>query len=96
MSPSDFICWNTGRLYTEHGQRMVAFWFDDRILFADFDRGISGEFTPTIPKQFAFKPSIIMSMYDHNKYRESWESREFKALVSKNYFDDLKFDLVRL
>ena len=33
---------NTGRLYTEAGQRIAYKTFDAGVLFADYDRGVSG------------------------------------------------------
>lgn len=36
--------WNTGRLYTEHGQRMGAYWDGTHIHYVDVDRMITGSF----------------------------------------------------
>lgn len=38
------ITWNTGSLYTAHGQRMAAKQVGDMIYFVDADRNIDGKF----------------------------------------------------
>jgi hypothetical protein len=64
------IQFNTGRWYTEHGQRIVAVKHDSIIYFHDIDRGINGQFDaaddvfgPVELSQF-----VVMSRYDHNSY----------------------------
>jgi len=36
------VYWNTGARYTEHGQRMGAYWDGKHIHYVDVDRGLSG------------------------------------------------------
>lgn len=36
------VYWNTGARYTEHGQRMGAYWDGTYIHYVDVDRGLSG------------------------------------------------------
>lgn len=58
------IKFNTGRLYTEKGQRIVATLHDDGVVtFLDHDRSVDGEFKLCGD---AFTQSNVMHAYDHN------------------------------
>lgn len=78
------IQFNTGRHYTESGQRIVAVKDNGVIFFNDIDRGIDGMFDasddtfgPVELSQF-----VIMSRYDNNNYTWPKMSKEIEqALV---------------
>ena len=73
------IAWNTGRNYTQHGQRMAATILPNGdIYFSDYDRMISGH----IPSEYAvsFLPSAITSAYDRNNYVNGYP----RTLISTN------------
>lgn len=61
--------WNTGRLYTEDGQRIVAETVEGGIIFHDIDRCIDG-FVPTVmsPRDTYEMREIVMFNYDHTQY----------------------------
>lgn len=67
---------NTGRLYSTHGQRIVAVQHaDGSITFLDIDRGIAGDLTGIVP----FDQKNIMDRYDGKEYRQtSWQHRTYK------------------
>lgn len=75
-----FIAWNTGRHYTEHGQRMAARIVGDVVLFADVDRCIHGAFkdgeaekiisAAAAGGRYGFQ-SAVMAAYDAGAY--AWE-----------------------
>jgi hypothetical protein len=57
----DTLFFNTGRLYTEHGQRIGAKQLEDKtIVFTDIDRGIDA----VITAQIKFTPREILKAYD--------------------------------
>jgi len=67
------IHFNTGRLYTEHGQRITATLHNDkRVTFYDHDRHVYGEITPipNIPRS-KFNASFVMEKYDSMSYTNS-------------------------
>ena len=58
------ITFNTGRTYTEHGQRIAAQRLDSgHIVMLDIDRGIDY----VLPTSTEFSPRGVMSAYDHNR-----------------------------
>ncbi len=59
-----FLSFNTGRLYTIHGQRIVAATDGVRIVFRDIDRMIGG----VLPASAGFTPQEIMRSYDRGAY----------------------------
>jgi hypothetical protein len=64
--PRQIHCWNTGRPYCEHGQRMAACRIDgQRIAFVDIDRGISGIVADDPGK---FIATTVMAKYDGGDY----------------------------
>ena len=71
------IKFNTGREYTEHGQRITATLQENGdILFVDVDRHIKGlisapGFTRDEVAQFFFNQSEIMRAYDKNEYTDA-------------------------
>lgn len=63
------IQFNTGRAYTEHGQRIVALIADGHLYFNDIDRGIDGMYQiQDWDEWFKLTPEQVMSIYDHNLY----------------------------
>ena len=72
--------WNTGRLYTKHGQLIVAQVQDDRtVLFADLSRNIDGRITAEHIRYNL--RDHVMFCYDHNDYRPDKESHSFYGRV---------------
>lgn len=75
--------WNTGRLYTTHGQRMTALVLEDgSVLFKDKDRMIDGVITKARP-DFAVGEGglqwFVDDAYLHGHYQHSnlvWEHKE--------------------
>lgn len=71
------IQFNTGREYTEHGQRITATLQENgAIYFVDVDRHIKGliefpGFTREEVAQFFFNQSAIMAAYDKNEYTDA-------------------------
>ena len=67
------IHFNTGRLYTEAGQRITATLHDDNVVtFMDHSRGVDGEFKLCGRR---FDESIVMNAYDHNISKGTLRSR---------------------
>lgn len=72
----EFVRWNTGRKYTEHGQRMAAVLVDGYYYFSDIDRNIDGRFAcPYLddePTDTAYRllQSTVMEAYDGGSYEE--------------------------
>ena len=67
------VKWNTGRNYSENGQRIVAWQDGETIFFQDIDRGIGGKFAhPPIDSEDFFSEgylkTIVMLRYDNNSY----------------------------
>jgi hypothetical protein len=64
------IQFNTKRLYTEHGQRIVASLHEDGVVtFQDIDRCITGEFP--LPQYASFNQVEVMHWYDSGQYTGS-------------------------
>jgi hypothetical protein len=62
------ITWNTGRMYSKHGQRMAAVQLDhNRIYFLDLDRNIDG---CLITSNQRWDQATVMAAYDHHLYTE--------------------------
>jgi hypothetical protein len=58
------LTFNTGRGYTEHGQRIAATKLDDgRVLFVDVDRGI--DYVSAEPIELT--SSAVMAAYDYGR-----------------------------
>lgn len=87
LSTMNTIKFNTGREYTEHGQRIVARLLDDGdIVFLDIDRGIDGVIRANgISKEdieeLYFNRVTIMDCYDNGNYNQgnAYASREVLA-----------------
>lgn len=60
--------WNTGRLYSEDGQKIIAIQVNDengnRVLFFDLTRKVEGR----ISDPFDFRRARIMTVYDRTEY----------------------------
>ena len=56
--------WNTKRLYTEHGQRMGAFWDGTYIHYVDVDRGCNGSFRCSNVDSEYFLKEYVQVVYD--------------------------------
>lgn len=72
--------WNTGRLYTAEGQRIVAEVTPSGVNFCDMSRGIYG--TVTLPaystlSDTASVRSHVMGRYDRNEYKGGEEAYNF-------------------
>jgi hypothetical protein len=70
--------WNTGRLYTAEGQRIVAEVTATGVHFYDMSRGVGG--TVALPTYSTLSDTYsvrqhVMSAYDHNHYSSTEESR---------------------
>lgn len=60
MLPSKIEVWNTGNLYSEHGQRIGAVLYEDGdILFVDIDRGIEGVLPPEFMARYSLKERVM-------------------------------------
>jgi len=59
----------TGRQYTDKGQRIAYTWDNDNIYFADVDRGIDGVFPNTLNEEHV-KSSWVLYLYDRNGDRD--------------------------
>lgn len=73
------IQWNTGRLYTEEGQRIIAETVENGIIFHDLDRYIDG-FIPTVrcpTDKFELK-EMVMFNYDHTQYGYHPDARKLQ------------------
>lgn len=64
------VVWNTGRLYSEQGQRMAAVRLPDgRVMFSDYDRYIDGVTNaPCTNTDANDVRAFAMSEYDHGRY----------------------------
>lgn len=65
------IQFNTGRGYSENGQRIVAVKHEGRIYFQDHDRHIDGSFDAADDELFGpveLNQVVVMSRYDHGNY----------------------------
>jgi hypothetical protein len=83
------IAFNTGRQYTQEGQRIIAKVLELQIVgdvptyrfaFADLDRGIYGR-AICFGK---FDQAGIMFAYDHGKYEGTWSDADF-ADAARDY-----------
>lgn len=80
------LTFNTGRLYTEHGQRIRAASDGETIYFDDKDRMIDGVYPAFVAE---FTPRAIMMAYDSGAYvhwpniRDCAEIDELKAAVAE-------------
>jgi hypothetical protein len=64
------ISFNTGRLYSQNGQQVVAAMNDDGVCyFYDRSRMIDGWITRRLPR---LTPEAVMLNYDANNYAMSW------------------------
>lgn len=71
--------WNTGRSYTNEGQRIIAETVEGGIIFLDMDRHIDG-FIPTVrppTDNFELK-EIVMFNYDHTQYGYHEDARKLE------------------
>lgn len=67
------ICFNTGRPYSDQGQRITATLHDDGVVtFYDHDRMVDGEFT--LRQYLPFDKEEVMNMYDHYQTRNTTRS----------------------
>lgn len=68
LSPDRVKTWNTGRQYSEHGQRMAATSYKGSTVFVDFDRHIDGVIKYHCGPYNAFIREYVMTAYDKNQY----------------------------
>jgi len=86
--------WNTGCMYTEHGQRMGAFWDGTHIHYVDVDRMITGSFRcSTVDNEHDLK-SYVQLIYDrplgHRHTILSFEDRDALELETELKAPSLK------
>jgi len=70
----EIVVWNTGRKYTEHGQRMAAKIVGNTIYVVDIDRGLDMMF-PLVFAELAVERDFIaqiMAMYDKGMFVSLW------------------------
>lgn len=82
------IAWQTGRFYSNEGQRVAAAFTDDgRIVFLDYDRGIDGEMPA--PDNDYYRDTkdharqirdYIMTEYDYGRYTHTNDRELVKCL----------------
>jgi len=77
--------WNTGRLYTAEGQRIVAEVTATGVHFYDMSRGVGG--TVALPTYSTLSDTYsvrqhVMSAYDHNRYVSTEEARNLFLRLS--------------
>lgn len=75
------IQFNTGRQYTERGQRIVAAALPDRVLFNDVSRGIDGTIPLAPGKRFDSGVELrefTMANYDMGNYGWDMRARDLK------------------
>ena len=63
------LVWQTGRLYTDNGQRMAAWQDELGTFFIDFDRGIIAEIEVELA---TLTSSAIMRIYDGRESADTW------------------------
>jgi hypothetical protein len=68
--------WNTGRPYTDHGQRIVAETVEGGVIFNDIDRGVDG-FIPMVRVPYGTWDvrEVVMFNYDRTNYQYDPENR---------------------
>jgi len=77
---TETIKFQTGRGYTEHGQRIAAGMTDNgETYFVDIDRNISGKINGTRSKD-GFHKVMVMHNYDTGNYVDEWWSKLFKLV----------------
>jgi hypothetical protein len=59
------VYWNTGAKYTEHGQRMGAFWDGKYIHWTDIDRGLCGAVESGAVFNKHYLQEVAQFAYDH-------------------------------
>lgn len=63
------VVWNTGHLYTEHGQRIAAIKLpDDRVYFVDVDRNIDGSSKLPMSRMYLDIKDFVIHVYDFCEY----------------------------
>jgi hypothetical protein len=74
--------WNTGRLYAEDGQRIVAEVVADGVVFYDCARGFGGKVSLPDATGFSEMPSLdraaiqrhVMREYDYNRITSDYDT----------------------
>jgi hypothetical protein len=64
----DIKVFQTGRHYSDKGQRIAYTWDNDNIYFVDVDRGIDGVY-PNALHEKSIPHWQILGLYDHGNYR---------------------------
>jgi hypothetical protein len=72
MNTQNIVTWNTGRMYSDKGQRIAATVLEDgRVMFADVDRMIDGITNADYPYGIGLANSVIqrfvMDEYDYGR-----------------------------
>lgn len=88
------VFWNTGRTYTEHGQRMGAFWDGTHIHYVDVDRMITGSFRCSRVSSECDLKEYVQVVYDrpigHRHTILSFEDRDALELETELKAPSLK------
>jgi len=71
------LVWQTGRLYTDKGQRMAAWQDELGTFFIDFDRGIIAEVEV---KLATLTSSAIMRIYDGRESADTWHWPVYRSV----------------
>jgi len=80
--------WNTGRFYSEKGQRIYAAWEDDICYFIDIDRCVSGQLEMTEEDAVKYMRDKVMRTYDGNYYDViDWQKEKVLAQIIKEKED---------
>lgn len=69
----------TGRLYSDYGQRISYEVYEASCLFYDHDRGVGGEIDLGDIPMTEVTPEEILWQYDQNNYRITGDSLLFEA-----------------
>lgn len=64
----DIKVFQTGRHYSDKGQRIAYTWDNNNIYFVDVDRGIDGVY-PNALHEDSIPHWQILGLYDHGNYR---------------------------
>ena len=81
----EVVGWNTGRVYSKEGQRIIATKSGKGIVFYDIDRMVDG-FIPC-----ELDRGAIMSGYDNHKYTWEMDARNDMAFIKRRNVQDQLF-----
>lgn len=76
----DIKVFQTGRHYSDKGQRIAYTWDDNHIYFVDADRGLDGVF-PNYLREKDIPHWQLMGLYDKGGYR--WFERDEQSILKE-------------